>query len=194
MHFDQPPGTPYQSDFYSYAQITAVADYVPQADTAFTDFALLTTQHHTWFDVREVISHIIEEMQNQIVAQHIQIKIYLEDDTRIFSSYSAAYALFKNIINNVVACRAHHGPEVYIHINILVEEDMLMVDIEDNGIGTLPTSLEPWVALYHTSRCQQWEREVTVVQGYMPTLDAQLFIQSIDNCFFKCTICFPIHA
>ena len=189
MPFDQPPGAPYQSDFYSYAQITAVADYVPQSDTAFTDFAPLTTQQHTWFDIRTVINHIIEEMQYQ----HIQVKVYLEDDTSVFSSYDLAYTLLHKVLNDVVQNRAHHGTEVYTHVNIFVEEDLLMVDVEDNGIGTLPASLEPWVALYHTSRCRQWEREVTVVQGYVPTLDAQVYIQSIDNCFFKFTVCFPVH-
>ncbi len=147
-------------------------------------------------ELPEIIQSIIGTLQKQIIESQTIVKTQIPDDAlRLYTIKGYFESILYNLINNAIKYKStERTPEIIISAN--KQKDMLMLSIEDNGIGIDTKRHEKKLfGLYQRFNIDVEGKGLGLymTKTQVETLGGKISIESVLNKGTKFNICLPLN-
>ncbi len=85
-------------------------------------------------DIRDILYHSLDEAKKHS-SSHLEITVSIVEDAKLYSNPYYLQIIFDQILENAIIYQDPNKSEQFLDIDIAVENNMLSMNIVDNGIG-----------------------------------------------------------
>lgn len=86
-------------------------------------------------NVSKMLRQVINDLKEESDKKEVKLTTELCEDVKIKGIKAYFYSIFYNLIHNSIKYRKLNTNQAYVHIRCQVQEEMLIIQISDNGIG-----------------------------------------------------------
>lgn len=144
-------------------------------------------------NIDHILNEILNGMQEQIISRNIFMRIYAENDIRVYSKYRLVHLVLENLIENAIKHSNLSNNQSYVEISLHKEAEKLRCVIEDNGIGIRKQSFDKIFNLFYkdTSKAEGGGLGLYIVREALQKLNGSIGLESEEGCFTKIEVQIP---
>lgn len=131
-------------------------------------------------DVNEVVRATLQTQMGLLNSHNVKVVEELDCTQPALAHFGQLQTVFEEIIKNAVEAMANRADERCLRVRAVAEENGVLIQIEDNGLGLGPEALTKVFDPFYTTKNQAAHKGLglTVAKGIMKTLEGQLRFES----------------
>lgn len=143
--------------------------------------------------IDHILNEILNGLQEQIISRNIFMRIYAENDIRVYSKPRLMHLVLENLIENAIKHSNLSNNQSYVEISLHKEAEKLRFMIEDNGVGIRKQSFDKIFNLFYkdTSKAEGGGLGLYIVREALQKLNGSIGLESEEGCFTKIEVQIP---